>query len=54
MEQSWFLASGEAPPDDRTWCLPIFVETAKEKKMILMKERSMEIDVAMAEGSEVP
>jgi len=49
VEQSWFLSSGEAAPDGRSWCLPIFVETPKEKgKMLLMKEKTMEIEVAVS------
>eukprot|EP00971_Amphidinium_carterae_P343020 6482545-Amphidinium_carterae.1 len=45
VEQSWFLTSGDVPPDERTWCLPIFVQSGDaESKLVVMKSKTMDLE----------
>jgi len=50
LKQSWFLSSGEAPPDDRTWTIPLFVRTSgqEEVPVVMMTAATMDLEVPVA------
>jgi len=50
LAQSWFLASGEDPPEERVWSTPIFLRTRKEpsKPVVMMNTQTMEVEVSLS------
>mmetsp|Transcript_26571 Transcript_26571/g.62089 ORF Transcript_26571/g.62089 Transcript_26571/m.62089 type:complete len:891 (+) Transcript_26571:103-2775(+) len=53
LAQSWFLSSGESPPDGRTWSLPVFAASGAEKgKMVMMKDKTLELEVPVLGASD--
>jgi len=53
VQQSWFLASGEEPPEERTWSLPVFVKSsAEEGRLHMMTGKTMDIEVPISGGSD--
>lgn len=56
VEQTWFLSSGETPPEEKVWNLPVFVLTGKTAAsglpaMQMMKEKVFTFDVALADAA---
>lgn len=52
LEQSWYLSSGEAPPEEKTWNIPLFVSTKSSSKTIMMAQKSQEIEIPLSAGDD--
>lgn len=48
LEQSWFLSSGEAAPDERLWSVPIFAASSTGKKFEMMPGKSLVLEVPVS------
>jgi len=50
LEQSWFLSNGEAPPEEKTWSIPLFIRTLKEtgRPLVMMTSKTMDIEVPIS------
>mmetsp|Transcript_25260 Transcript_25260/g.58860 ORF Transcript_25260/g.58860 Transcript_25260/m.58860 type:complete len:892 (-) Transcript_25260:139-2814(-) len=51
LEQQWFLSSGEAPPEEKTWMVPLFIRTLKEtdRPVIMMSEKALDVEVPVSQ-----
>jgi len=47
LEQSWFLASGEVPAEEKVWNIPLFIRTcgSEGKEPTMMTAKTMDIEV---------
>jgi len=50
LEQKWFLSSGESPPEEKTWSIPLFIGTLKEqaRETIMMKGKTQEVTLQVS------
>jgi len=53
LQQEWFLSSGEAPPEEKTWMVPLFIRTLKDtdRPMVMMSDKTMDVEVPLSEDS---
>mmetsp|Transcript_71782 Transcript_71782/g.181103 ORF Transcript_71782/g.181103 Transcript_71782/m.181103 type:complete len:897 (+) Transcript_71782:97-2787(+) len=53
VQQSWFLASGEEPPEERTWSLPLFFKTGAGRSwMKLMTGKTLDIEASLLDAND--
>uniref|UniRef100_A0A7S2QD15 Aminopeptidase n=1 Tax=Zooxanthella nutricula TaxID=1333877 RepID=A0A7S2QD15_9DINO len=50
LEQSWFLASGESPPEAKLWSTPLFIRTSAQadKPPTMMSSATMDVEVPIS------
>lgn len=50
LHQDWFLSSGEAPPESKTWMVPLFIRTLKDaaRPVVMMSEKVMTVEVPIS------